>query len=45
MTPAPTGELTLKDLLDDPLIRLLMWRDGVRADDLRDMMQRIILRP
>lgn len=30
-------ELTLDEMLDDPIVRLLMTRDGVHEDDLRDL--------
>lgn len=30
-------ELTLDEMLDDPIVRLLMTRDGVHEDELRDL--------
>jgi hypothetical protein len=33
-------DITLDELLSDPLIRLVMTRDGFRADDVRHLMQR-----
>ncbi|MNT74628.1 hypothetical protein D3C72_2134630 [compost metagenome] len=30
-------ELTLDEMLDDPIVRLLMARDGVNEDELRDL--------
>lgn len=30
-------ELTLDEMLDDPIVRLLMARDGVHEDELRDL--------
>lgn len=33
-------ELTLDDLLNDPIIRKVMAVDGFTADDIRDLMRR-----
>ena len=33
-----TGEPRLQELLDDPTLHLLMERDGVRKEDLTDLM-------
>jgi hypothetical protein len=33
-------ELTLEEMLADPLIRLVMARDGVTARDVRALMER-----
>lgn len=30
----------LDELLDDPLVQMVMARDGVRPQDLRDMLER-----
>ncbi|MAI48970.1 MAG: hypothetical protein CMM16_00190 [Rhodospirillaceae bacterium] len=38
MRRAPFTEPTLDHLLNDPTIRLLMDRDGVRVDDLTDLL-------
>jgi hypothetical protein len=35
------SEPTLDDVLSDPLVRALMSRDRVEAEDLRDMLQRV----
>jgi hypothetical protein len=34
------NELTLEEMLADPIVRLLMRRDGVAEDDLRALMGR-----
>ncbi|MFT4090957.1 MAG: hypothetical protein QM645_09505 [Asticcacaulis sp.] len=31
-------ELTLEDMLNDPIVQLLMTRDGVQADDVKALM-------
>lgn len=32
------SELTLEDMLADPIVRLLMQRDGVQADEVKALM-------
>jgi hypothetical protein len=34
------GEPKLSDLLGDPILRLLLDRDGVSVEDLRELIQR-----
>jgi hypothetical protein len=36
-----TGELTLDELLSDPIIRLLMRRDGVEESEMRRTLNRV----
>jgi hypothetical protein len=38
------AEPTLDELLEEPIIRLVMAADGVSADDLRDLVDAIKLR-
>lgn len=35
------GEASLVELLDDPIAKLLMDRDGVRRDDVLSIMRRL----
>ncbi len=35
------AELGLEEMLRDPIVRLVMRRDGVKASDVRAMMKRI----
>lgn len=37
-------EATLEDLLSDPVIQAVMVSDGVRADDIRQLMAQVSLR-
>ena len=34
-------ELTLKELLDDPLVQLMMHRDAVERDELVELMESV----
>ena len=34
-------EPTLEELLEEPIVRLVMAVDGVRADDVRDMITKL----
>jgi hypothetical protein len=43
--PVVALELTLREMLDDPIVRALMERDGVREDELAALMERINRRP
>ena len=36
-----TAELGLEEMLRDPIVRLVMRRDGVKASEVRAMMKRI----
>ncbi|MDC7683550.1 hypothetical protein PQU92_09700 [Asticcacaulis sp. BYS171W] len=36
------SEPTLKEMLDDPVVRLLMHRDGIHPDDVRHVMRAIM---
>ena len=40
-----TAELGLEEMLRDPIVRLVMRRDGVKARDLRAAMKRIAAMP
>jgi hypothetical protein len=37
-------EPTLEELLEEPIVRLVMAVDGVRADDVRDMITKLKLK-
>jgi len=39
--PGQASELTLREMLDDPIVRTLMERDGVRERELIALMGRI----
>ncbi len=41
---ARSRELTLDEILKEPIIRLLMRRDGVEADEVRALMRNLSLR-
>lgn len=41
--PARFRELTLEDILADPIVMLLMTRDGVDPDHIRRLMSRLKL--
>ena len=36
-----TGELSLEEMLRDPIVKLVMRRDGVKARDVRAVMRRL----
>jgi hypothetical protein len=36
------GEPTLEEIFADPIIQLIMQRDGVRAHDMRNEMDRMV---
>jgi len=39
-----TGDLTLEDLLNDPIIRIIMARDGVVPDRVRQLVADVVSR-
>lgn len=41
---ADLREATLEDLLSDPVIMAVMASDGVRADDIRQLMKQVGIR-
>jgi hypothetical protein len=43
--PGQTSELTLREMLDAPIVRTLMERDGVHEGELVALMERINRRP
>ena len=36
-----TGELGLEEMLRDPIVKLMMRRDGVKAREVRAIMRRV----
>jgi hypothetical protein len=40
-----TGEMSLDEMLRDPIVRLVMRRDGVKAREVRAMMRRLSATP
>jgi hypothetical protein len=38
------SELSLEDLLVDPIVRLVMARDGIAPEDIRHLMRHVVAR-